>query len=56
MRMAHDAGFIEVRLNAQTHALAFYASHGFLAEGPMFLDAGIAHRHMRCTLHVPVNR
>ena len=50
MRMAHEAGFSEARLNAQTHALPFYASHGFLAEGPIFLDAGIAHRHMRCAL------
>ena len=50
MRMAHETGFPEVRLNAQTHALPFYASHGFLVEGPTFLDAGIEHRHMRCAL------
>jgi predicted GNAT family N-acyltransferase len=53
MRIAHEAGFPEVRLNAQTHALQFYASHGFLVEGPIFLDAGIEHRHMRCALRGP---
>jgi len=56
MRMAHEAGFTEVRLNAQTHALPFYANHGFLVEGPIFLDAGIEHRHMRCTLRAPASR
>jgi predicted GNAT family N-acyltransferase len=53
MRMAREAGFTEVRLNAQTHALQFYASHGFLVEGSIFLDAGIEHRHMRCALQGP---
>lgn len=35
-----------VRLNAQTHALGFYEKAGFLAEGPVFDDAGIPHRTM----------
>ena len=35
-----------VVLNAQNHALAFYARHGFTAEGDEFLDAGIPHRRM----------
>jgi len=56
MRMAHEAGLTEVRLNAQTDAVPFYASHGFLAEGPVFLDAGIAHRYMRCALRAPASR
>lgn len=56
MQMAHEAGFTEVRLNAQTHALLFYARHGFLVEGPIFLDAGIEHRHMRCALPAPASR
>ncbi len=34
-------------LGAQTHALRFYERLGFLAEGPEFMDAGIAHRMMR---------
>jgi len=35
-----------VRLNAQTHALGFYEKAGFVAEGPVFDDAGIPHRTM----------
>ena len=37
----------ETYLHAQLHALGFYAQHGYLAEGPEFEDAGIAHRQMR---------
>jgi predicted GNAT family N-acyltransferase len=40
----------EVYLHAQTHALPFYERHGFIAEGPEFIDAGIAHRTMRLIL------
>jgi len=40
----------ELYLHAQTHALAFYERHGFIAEGPEFMDAGIPHRTMRKTL------
>lgn len=40
----------EVYLHAQTHALAFYERHGFIAEGPEFIDAGIPHRTMRLIL------
>ena len=35
-----------VKLGAQTHALGFYASLGFVAQGPEYLDAGILHRDM----------
>jgi predicted GNAT family N-acyltransferase len=34
-------------LDAQTHALQFYARLGYEAYGEEFMDAGIAHRHMR---------
>jgi predicted GNAT family N-acyltransferase len=34
-------------LNAQLHAVPFYARHGFAAEGDPFDDAGIAHVTMR---------
>ena len=34
------------KLGAQTHALGFYAALGFIAIGPEFDDAGIAHRDM----------
>src|SRR5690606_32269174 len=37
-------------LHAQTHALDFYRRHGFVAEGPEFVDAGITHRTMRLVL------
>lgn len=36
-----------VRLNAQTHALAFYRKHGFKAFGSEFMEAGIPHRAMK---------
>lgn len=47
---AREAGYDEVRLHAQTHALAFYAKHGFVAIGDEFMEAGIPHREMvlRC--------
>ncbi len=32
------------RLHAQTHALSFYARHGFAAVGEEFMEAGIPHR------------
>ncbi len=36
-------------LDAQMHALAFYERLGYVAEGEVFMDAGIPHRHMRKT-------
>lgn len=33
-------------LHAQTHAIGFYESCGFTADGPEFMDAGIPHRNM----------
>ncbi len=33
-------------LHAQVTALPFYRRHGFVAEGPVFDDAGIPHRRM----------
>src|SRR5262249_30225338 len=44
---AAGQGLTEVVLNAQTHAVGFYARYGFSAEGAAFLDAGIEHRRMR---------
>ena len=38
---------LEVVLAAQVHAQPFYAAHGFVAEGGVFLDAGIEHVTMR---------
>jgi predicted GNAT family N-acyltransferase len=48
---ARRLGMAEVVLNAQTHALPFYARHGFVAEGAPFPEAGIPHQTMRLTLH-----
>lgn len=39
----------ETYLHAQMHAIGFYERFGFVAEGPEFNDAGIAHRLMRRT-------
>lgn len=44
---ARARGEREVLLNAQTHAIPFYARFGFVAEGEEFDDAGIPHRSMR---------
>lgn len=40
-------GLTEAVLHAQVQAEAFYARHGFVADGPVFDEAGIAHRVMR---------
>ena len=38
--------FQKLVLHAQTHAIEFYARHGFQIEGDEFLEAGIPHRRM----------
>lgn len=47
---AGDRGLQEVRLHAQCQAIDFYTRQGFRAEGPVFDEAGIAHRSMRLGL------
>ena len=47
MEKARLRGDKEVALSAQTHALGFYRKHGFVEEGPEYLDAGIGHQSMR---------
>lgn len=44
--LAAELGHKRVVVNAQTHALAFYERHGFVASGDEFDDAGIPHRTM----------
>jgi len=39
-----------IRLNAQVQAIVFYERFGFVAHGPLFDDAGIAHRAMALSL------
>ncbi|MFC0199810.1 GNAT family N-acetyltransferase [Paracoccus rhizosphaerae] len=40
----------QARLGSQTHALGFYEKLGFVAEGPVYDDAGIPHRDMSLNL------
>lgn len=47
VREAGARGLSEVVLHAQVHAEDFYRRHGFVPEGAIFLEAGIAHRLMR---------
>ena len=47
---AQRAGFEEVILHAQTHAIDFYASHAFVEEGELFYEANIPHKKMRRSL------
>lgn len=47
---ARELGLAAVDLHAQTHALGFYERLGYVAYGPEFPDAGIAHRAMRRTV------
>lgn len=39
-------GMTQAKLGAQTHALGFYEALGFEPIGPVYDDAGIAHRDM----------
>lgn len=48
--LARNRGSDSVALHAQTHALGFYARHGFVVAGEPFMDAGIAHRTMHLRL------
>lgn len=48
--LARARGDAKVMLNAQTHALPFYARHGFVAIGEPFDEAGIAHMAMERAL------
>ena len=43
---ARDQGLLFVRLNAQLQAAGFYEKLGYLAEGEVFIEAGIDHRSM----------
>lgn len=46
IRIAGDRGIHGLFLNAQCEADSFYRRFGFVAEGEVFLDAGITHRRM----------
>ena len=49
-RLTGEPGVARAKLGAQTHAIGFYESLGFAAFGPVYDDAGIAHRDMALTL------
>lgn len=58
MRAALDAlrarpGVRRARLGSQVHAIGFYEKLGFVAEGPVYDDAGIPHRDMSRDLRAP---
>jgi predicted GNAT family N-acyltransferase len=46
IRIAGDRDIQGLFLNAQCEAESFYRRFGFVAEGEIFADAGIAHRRM----------
>lgn len=46
LTLARRHRFAVARLNAQTHAVGFYAKHGFAVTGEEFMEAGIPHRAM----------
>ncbi|MBI4207818.1 MAG: GNAT family N-acetyltransferase [Betaproteobacteria bacterium] len=50
LSLARKEGFDAVRLHAQTHAVGFYAKHGFAVTGDEFMEAGIPHRTMMLRL------
>lgn len=50
MDAARRRGLPEVVLNAQVSAIGFYRRHGYTEAGEEFMDAGIPHRLMRCSL------
>ncbi|MFK7955113.1 MAG: GNAT family N-acetyltransferase [Lysobacterales bacterium] len=53
MEFARNRSMPELKLAAQTYALAFYQRHGFEPFGELFQDAGIEHRWMRRSLDAP---
>ena len=53
MDEARALGWPEISLNSQTHAMPFYARHGFEVFGDEFMEAGIPHRKMRKALGAP---
>ena len=47
IQLGIESDLQQFTLSAQLHAVEFYATRGFVAEGPIYLDAGIEHRSMR---------
>lgn len=53
LRHAQQRGLV-IFLHAQLSALGFYEKAGFIAEGEIFIDAGIPHRVMRLNAILPL--
>lgn len=51
MKIGQSSGATAFVLSAQLTAIEFYQSHGFVAQGDVYLDAGIEHRKMTMSLH-----
>ena len=47
---ARRQGLESVYLHAQLHALPFYLHHGFVPQGSVFDEAGVAHQRMNRSL------
>lgn len=52
MEYARREGFAEAVLDSQLEAMPLYEKLGFVAEGPIFMDADIPHRRMTRKLEV----
>lgn len=52
-KIAAQRGLDEVYLHAQCSAEAFYRRLGFVADGEVFVDAGLDHRTMRRRVDAP---
>jgi len=50
IEQAKRTGHRQVFLHAQVNVIGFYQKHGFIAEGDIFIDAGIEHRTMRLSI------
>lgn len=46
VELARTQGHARVLLNAQAHAMPFYARYGFAPSGAPFIEAGIPHQEM----------
>ena len=47
---ARGRGYRGIEISAQVTAIPFYERLGYIAEGPVYLEAGIEHRTMRFAL------
>ncbi|WP_251366780.1 GNAT family N-acetyltransferase [Polynucleobacter sp. MWH-Svant-W18] len=50
MDLAKAEGLQTLSLHAQAYAIPFYEKHGFVADGPVYDEAGIPHRNMMLLL------